>query len=124
LFNFSGTGGSFPGANPRTQLILGADNNLYGVAPSGGAFNQGVVFRVSYPFPPVLQSVLRTNSVLVATCSAVAAQSYQVQYNTNLGASDNWLNLGPVITATNGFLTFSDSIGADPQHFYRVVLLP
>ena len=34
------------GSNPQTQLTMGKDGVLYGIAPPGGVNNQGVVFEV------------------------------------------------------------------------------
>ena len=51
------------------------------------------------------------------------AENYQVQYTTNL-AIPNWLDLGDIITGTNGTMTASDAIAIDPQKFYRLVQLP
>jgi len=36
----------------------------------------------------------------------------------------NWSNLGNPLTATNVAATASDTIGSDPQRFYRVMALP
>jgi hypothetical protein len=48
---------------------------------------------------------------------------YQLQYKTNL-AQPGWINLGGAITATNNALSASDSIGPNPQRFYRLSVLP
>jgi hypothetical protein len=49
---------------------------------------------------------------------------YQLQYATNLNQSI-WSNIGGPISATNSTLGLeTDSNPADPQRFYRVVLLP
>jgi hypothetical protein len=55
--------------------------------------------------------------------SAAPGISYQVQTTTNL-ASANWSNVGAAVTATNGSLNASYSIGAVSQQFYRVLVLP
>jgi lipopolysaccharide transport protein LptA len=36
-----------PGQNPRAQLVMGPDGALYGTTVSGGASNQGAVFKVT-----------------------------------------------------------------------------
>jgi hypothetical protein len=48
---------------------------------------------------------------------------YQLQYKTNL-AQPGWINLGGAITATNNALSASNSIGPNPQRFYRLSVLP
>jgi hypothetical protein len=47
----------------------------------------------------------------------------QPQYCTDL-VKATWNNLGASLTATNGSMTISDLVGADPQRFYRLALLP
>jgi len=53
-----------------------------------------------------------------------AGQRYQLQYKSDWNAT-NWIDLGSIITATNGDAVItSDPVGSDSQRFYRVVLLP
>jgi hypothetical protein len=76
------------------------------------------------PVPaPVLWSGGKTSSTIDLTWNAMAGVGYQVQYKTNL-AQANWLNLGGPIPATNLFLNFSDTFGANPQRFYRLSVFP
>jgi hypothetical protein len=70
---------------------------------------------------PVFQSVTGTSGTVTFTWSAVASVVYQLQYGTNL-AQGNWSNLGSAITATNAVMSASDSIGPDPQRFYRLLV--
>lgn len=100
-----------------------ADGNFYGVTSDGGQYHAGTIFRLSVPLPPVLRSTAQSVDTLTLTWSAVAGQSYQVQYNSDL-SSTNWNELGSAVTATNGIMSVSDGIGPDLQRFYRVVCLP
>jgi hypothetical protein len=70
---------------------------------------------------PVFQSVTGTGGTVTFTWSAVASAVYQLQYCTNLAQGD-WSNLGSAITATNTVMSASDSIGPDPQRFYRLLV--
>jgi hypothetical protein len=70
---------------------------------------------------PVFQSVTGTGGTVRFTWSAVVNVVYQLQYRTNL-AQGNWSNLGSAITATNAVMSASDSIGPDPQRFYRLLV--
>jgi uncharacterized repeat protein (TIGR03803 family) len=123
LVSFTGMAGNYPGANPSSRLLVGNDGNLYGVTPNGGSYNAGTLFRISVPMPPRLLSVVRTNGNLRATWSAVAGQTYQVEYTSDLSQT-GWNNLGSAFTATNGTVDVSDPIGPDRQRFYRLALLP
>jgi hypothetical protein len=82
-----------------------------------------VVVLQTNSVPPVFQSVLKMGNTLALTCGTVSGQKYQLQYSTSLDQT-NWSNLGTFITATNDSVIFSDSIGPDPQRYYRVVCMP
>ena len=70
---------------------------------------------------PGLQSVTGTGGTVTFTWSAVVSAVYQLQSRTNL-VQDNWSNLGNAITATNIVMSATDSIGPDPQRFYRLLV--
>jgi hypothetical protein len=70
---------------------------------------------------PVLQSVTGTGGTVTFTWSAVVSAVYQLQYRTDL-VQGNWSNLGDAITATNIVMSAYDSIGPDPQRFYRLLV--
>jgi uncharacterized repeat protein (TIGR03803 family) len=120
LISFSGTNGPSLGANPQGSLVQGTDGNFYGTTYDGGTYNDGTVFRLSLPLPPVFSSVANTAGTVTLVWSAVAGQSYQLEYTTNL-AQASWNNLGGAMVATNGMM-MTNSVGTDPQRFYRVVL--
>jgi uncharacterized repeat protein (TIGR03803 family) len=118
------TGGD-DGAYPNSALVQGTDGNFYGTTSSGGAYGNGAIFRLSLVSPPrpVFQSVTKAGGTIALTWSALAGQTYQLQFKTNLNQM-SWNNLGSVITATNSTATALDSIGPDPQRFYRVKIGP
>ncbi|MGO9001035.1 MAG: hypothetical protein ACLQHM_03615 [Limisphaerales bacterium] len=70
---------------------------------------------------PVLQSVTGTGGTVTFTWSAVVSAVYQLQYRTNLVQGD-WNSLGSAITATNAVMSAAESIGPDPQQFYRLLV--
>ena len=110
------------GANPVAGLLEGADGSFYGTTGSGGTNSNGTLFRLSLPPPPpVFQMLTQTGSTLTLAWSAARGQTYQLQYQTNLHAT-NWITLVS-LTATNATATASDTMNASPQRFYRVVLL-
>jgi uncharacterized repeat protein (TIGR03803 family) len=120
LISFTSTASPYLGANPQGSLVQGADGNFYGTTPNGGVYNDGTVFRLSLPLPPVFKSVVNNAGTVTLVWSTVASQSYQLQYTTNL-ASPSWSNLGNAMMATNGVM-MTNSVGTDPQRFYRIML--
>jgi len=119
LVGFNGSSG----ARPDTTLLQGPDGNFYGTTSQGGANGFGTVFRLSVPLPPVIKTIARTNDAILLTWTAVAGQTYQLQYSTNL-AQTNWNVLGGSVIATNGVMSATDPLGSDPQRLYRVALMP
>jgi len=112
------------GYHPAGVLTQGPDNNFYGTTAQGGANGLGTIFRLSIPMPAVFKAITLTNDTATLTWSAVAGQTYQSQYSTNL-TQTNWNNLGKIIFASYGTMTTTDSnVAAFPQQFYRVVLFP
>ena len=84
------------------------------------------VFTVSVtnvPAPQLTSAATQNGGTISVSWDALAGQTYQFQSTTNL-APANWVNLGDVISGTNGTMTASDVIGFDLQRFYRLVVLP
>jgi hypothetical protein len=76
------------------------------------------------PIPqPALQILSSANGAITLTWSTLPGLSYQVQYQSDV-TSASWVNLGSVITATGSTATASDTLAAEGQRFYRVLLLP
>jgi uncharacterized repeat protein (TIGR03803 family) len=120
VYSFTGTN---DGIHPSTKLIQGADGDLYGMTSEGGAYNSGNIFRLSIPMAPMLLSPVVMDNAVLLNWNAVAGQSYQTEFCSDLSSS-NWVLLGFAVTATNGALSARDSRSPDLQRFYRVVVLP
>jgi len=90
--------------------------------PSYFGFDDVSVVPIPPPeFLPGAPSVINGNLALRWT--SLAGQVYQPQYTTSLNPPA-WNDLGNRITAIDSTTTAFDSIGSDPQRFYRVVLVP
>jgi uncharacterized repeat protein (TIGR03803 family) len=123
LYSFAG--GNDGGA-PMAGLLQGSDGSFYGTTLGGGSSGAGTVFRLTLvrAAAPVFQAVMLTNGTLNLAWSTEAAETYQLQYNSDLSSS-NWTNLGGSVTAYGASLQATDSTATNgPQRFYRVVLLP
>jgi hypothetical protein len=80
-------------------------------------------FAVIVAAPPVLQPFRLVNSIAQLAWNAIPGQSYRLQYKPTLAAT-NWADLPPDITATASTAVATDTVGSDPQRFYRILVLP
>jgi hypothetical protein len=80
------------------------------------SFNVIVVSR------PTIESIVVSNEIVNLTWSAIAGQSYRVQFTTNL-LEANWNDVPGDILANDSSASATNS-AADEQQFYRVRVLP
>jgi probable HAF family extracellular repeat protein len=111
---------SATGINDSGQIVAnGSDDHAYILTPSlPGSYLTG-------PFPPRVRSAIVAGGNFQLTWNSVNTYppvGYQVQYTINLSGAD-WINVGGVIPAANGTLSATNTIGTDPQRFYRVLLV-
>jgi uncharacterized repeat protein (TIGR03803 family) len=103
-------------------LVQSSDGSFYGATTHGpGESGFGTIFRLT--MVPEFQAMTLTNGTLNLTWSTEAGGTYQLQSSSSLN-TPNWTNLGSLVTATNGTLSFTDSITNALQRFYRVSLTP
>ncbi len=95
--------------------VQAADNIFFAVSPGN--------FSLVAVVPPVLQPVRLVNGIAQLAWSAIPGQSYRLQYTPALPASI-WTDLLPDITATAATAVATDAVGAAPQRFYRILVLP
>jgi DNA-binding beta-propeller fold protein YncE len=84
--------------------------------------NRCQAFSYTVP-PPMILSVAPAGSSATVAWSAIANQTYQLQFKTNLN-QPSWSNSASAIIPTNYPAVGVDERGSDPQRFYRVELLP
>ena len=116
-----GANGTLDGLLPLGGLVL-SGGTLYGSATIYGSGNEGTVYSLQLPAPPLISSCTQSDGACVLSWSTVVGYTYQVQYSNDL-SSTNWSNLGAAFTATDTTLSATNAIGSDPNGFYRVVLL-
>jgi hypothetical protein len=73
--------------------------------------------------PPVMQSISLSNGVAIVTWTSVSNATYRLQCTEDLG-STNWLDIWPDVHATGSSVTLTNSVGAQSQRFYRVLVVP
>jgi len=83
----------------------------------------GTAWVAGLAFVDLYTRFFSTIGTLNLTWSSLTRRTYQLQYKTNMNQT-TWSNLGNTITATSSTISTSNSIGPDPQRFYRVALLP
>lgn len=81
------------------------------------------VFDVFVVARPSIQSILLSNDVVTMNWSAIAGQTYRLQYKVNLSDA-TWIDLTPDISATGPLATGTDPTATDASRFYRVRLVP
>ncbi len=80
-------------------------------------------FVITVISPPLIQSITRSNDVVMLTWSSINGQNYRVQYRDDLGDPD-WNDLPPDVTASGPTANKTDLITASVQRFYRITVLP
>jgi hypothetical protein len=74
-------------------------------------------------FNPVIESVRLVEGEAIIRWTAMPGSTYRLQYTASLDQPD-WQDATENILATDATVTATNSVGTDPQRFYRVVLLP
>ncbi len=115
-------GGSIVGSSTSTLTLASATAANAGnyqviVTNSFGNVTSSVVaLNVVFTF----QAAVQNGNTVSFSWLTTPGVSYQVQYTTDLSAT-NWINLGGPIVATGNLTTNSDNLGPDSQRFYRVI---
>ena len=116
------------GRHPNGGLVQGYDGAFYGTTYWGGAYDDGVLFRICVPLnPPANQisAICLADTTVAITIPSVAGETYQLQFAAD-PASGAWSNV-PGVSVTNSIgstLTFTNPAGASPQGFYRFAITP
>jgi len=90
--------------------------------PSLSDTNSFTVTVTPPPAPPVILDLTLTDGIVTVNWSAVAGQSYRLEYIDSL-QDTNWNGPGSNILATQATASAMDFVGGASQRFYRVVLV-
>jgi CotH protein/lamin tail-like protein/Ig-like domain-containing protein len=111
LFIWTPTPGQTPSTNAVTVRVQ--DNGV-------PALSDSETFTVYVVSPPRV-SLSKVGGQVTLTFGAENGQQYQVEFTDTLG--DEWQSLGDPVTATGLSITVNDTVGAQPQRFYRIRLV-
>lgn len=114
LFTWTPTSQQTPSTNAITVRATDSGGPPLSAARSFSVFVVGPP-RISGITPPF-------NGVVTLTIPAIAGKTYRVEYKNNL-SDFAWSPLGGNRHATAATLTIDDNIGAQPQRFYRVLVV-
>jgi hypothetical protein len=99
------------------RLALGGDGEIYILSKSDGMIRKLVAALT----PPLINSVILTNSVLTLTWPSISNHVYRVQFRTNI-VTTNWSNLAGDVTAT-GPTAFQTDSATNATRFYRILMV-
>lgn len=80
-------------------------------------------FTIAVVSRPLITNIAVTSSVVSVTWTTLPGQAYQLQCATNL-TGENWKAVLPDVLATGETLLHTNTVGAGPHQFYRVLVLP
>ena len=72
--------------------------------------------------PPEIASITMSGTDATLVWSSLAGQTYRVQYKAEL-TDAGWTDLTPDVTAAGATATYTDSVGAATQRFYRISIV-
>jgi len=82
-----------------------------------------VLLLPTLPMSPLIHPLSLSNGVVTITWSSAAGQTYRVQYKNSL-SDEIWADLPIEVTATGPMASTTDTVGDQPQRFYRVWFAP
>ncbi len=117
VYAFSGLNGT--GGNPLSELIAGPDGTLYGTTSTGGVFNLGTVFRISFDTSgPEL--TIRSFGGGFELSWPEAGADFQLQFTSNVSNPNGWTSTGLTPVLSNGAYRVQTQ-PAQSSGFYRLV---
>ena len=120
LYSFTAASAAFPynnsdGGAPNASLIL-SGNTLFGTAVAGGSADNGTVFSLSLPPPPLTITPSGANVILTWP---TYAPGITLQSTTNLVSTAVWSTVSPVPVVVTGQNAVTNPISGT-RKFYRL----
>jgi hypothetical protein len=78
-------------------------------------------FSVTVVIAPVIQGISLSNNIITITWSAIAGQSYRLQYKSDL-SDTNWNDILPDVTASGSTANKDEPLNSIPQRYYRILV--
>ena len=107
-------------ANP-TATVTSATTYTVTVTDHNGCTASDSVVLTLVP-PPEIASITMSGTDATLVWSSLAGQTYRVQYKAEL-TDAGWTDLTPDVTAAGATATYTDSVGAATQRFYRISIV-
>ncbi|HEX3718462.1 MAG TPA: choice-of-anchor tandem repeat GloVer-containing protein [Verrucomicrobiae bacterium] len=120
IYDFDGQG---DGAYPAVTLEQPAPGTFYGSTILGGVEGFGAIFQFVAANIGPLVSIGSSDGLALLSWNTIPGRAYQLQTKANL-TQPNWNNVGSSNIAPSTTLSLTETIGALPSRFFRVVLLP
>ena len=102
-------------------LIQGADGNLYCATESEAPPYPAGIFRLAPR--PVITGLQRAAGQVALAWTSFTGGNYQVEHKRTL-SEPLWSALSSPVTATGGTASATNDLGAFPERYYRIRLLP
>ena len=115
--NLTYAGNASAPTNAGSYEVIGTIND---VNYTGAATNTLVVID---PSPIILSLTAASPTAVVISWNSLSNQTYRLQYKNSL-SDDEWIYLPPDFTATGSTTVMTNSVGGQPQRFYRVQKVP
>jgi hypothetical protein len=88
-----------------------------GTTPKSDAKTFDVIVVVA----PTIENISISSNIATMTWSAIAGQSYRLQYKSEPGGT-NWNDILPDVTASSSTASKTDPLNSIPQRYYRILV--
>jgi uncharacterized repeat protein (TIGR03803 family) len=116
VVSFTGSGGTFPGAEPMAGLVQGSDGNLYGTTAYGGSRGQGNVFRIIMPGPTLTLNSQPSTLNQLTLSWRTNYPGFTLQSSPSLNPPA-WVDCTNPVAVSNGQYIITNAMSSGAQFF-------